>query len=147
MTHLHTTRAGLQTRRAVSAGLLLAYGALLAVVALYPTPVDRPVSGLLQGLDEWMRGSYDVLEFTSNVALFVPVGVLVALQLPPRLRWAAVPIGAAVSLGIELLQAALLPERVATPSDVFANTIGTAVGVLLVAVVSRSRQRRRRPSR
>lgn len=142
MTDIHPTNAGVSARRILSAALLAGYGVLLAVVALWPTPVDGAASGLLQRLEEWLPGSYDVLESTSNVALFVPLGVLVALQLPRRMRWAGVPIGAAVSLGIEMLQAELLPDRVATPSDVVANTIGTVVGVLLVALVGRRRRRR-----
>lgn len=123
-------------------GVLLAgYTVFLGVVTLSPTPVDRPASGLLQRLNEWIPGSYVVLEFTANVALFVPLGVLVAIQLPRRLAWLAVPVGAAVSLTIEMLQAALLPERFATASDVVANTIGAVVGVLLVALRPRVRRR------
>ena len=86
-----------------------------------------------------MPGGYGVLGFASNVALFVPLGVLVAVQLSQRRRWLAVAIGAAVSLAIELMQAALLPERFATGSDVVANTVGAAAGVLLFSLVDRRR--------
>ena len=69
-----------------------------------------------------------------NIALFVPLGVLVALQLP-RWRWAAViaepcPWRRAAAGGAA-------PRALRDPSDVVANTIGTALGVLLVALVRR----------
>jgi len=114
--------------------LLLGYALVLAVIAFWPTPVDRPVAGILLRIDEWMPGAYRAIEFGANVALFVPLGALLALQLPRRAAWVAVIAGAVASLSIELLQAALLPERFSTSSDVMANTIGSAVGVVLVVI-------------
>jgi glycopeptide antibiotics resistance protein len=110
---------------------------LLLVVALSLTPVDQPAWGVLEQLERVLPGSYAVIEFTSNIALFVPLGVIVARHLRGRMRWAGVAIGAGVSIAFELLQAALLPERFATPWDVAANTIGAAVGVLIVVLVGR----------
>ena len=123
-------------RRVWASGLLAGYAAALTVIAMFPTPVDRPFDGFLDRWEARMPGFYVLLEYGSNIALFVPLGVLVALQLPRGLRWVGILIGAAVSVTIEVLQGALLPERVATPLDVVANTMGATIGVLLVGVVS-----------
>jgi glycopeptide antibiotics resistance protein len=123
-----------RSRRIWAAALLVCYGFALALIAFWPTPVDRPVAGILLRLDAWMPGSYRALEFGSNIALFVPLGAFLALQLPRRAAWLAIIAGTVTSLAIELLQGVLLPERFAASSDVVANTIGCAVGVLLVTV-------------
>ena len=62
--------------------------------------------------------------------LFIPFGALVALAFPGT-RWVAVlAAGCLVSVGIELTQLAI-PSRVATVSDVVANTAGAGAGLLL----------------
>ena len=142
MTDTASTRTSAASRRAWPAALLCAYALVLALIAFSPTPVDRPAAGLLLRLEEWMPGSYAALEFGANILLFVPLGVLLALQLPRRAAWLGIVAGAVVSLAIEALQAGLLPERVATPSDVVANTIGAAIGVLMVALARRWRRSR-----
>lgn len=68
-----------------------------------------------------------------NVALFVPLGVTLALLLPRRLWWAAILAGAALSATVEYVQAAI-PGRVPDGTDVLWNTVGAAVGVALVAL-------------
>ena len=68
-----------------------------------------------------------------NVALFVPLGVTLALLLPRRLWWAAILAGAALSATVEYFQA-VIPGRVPDGADIVWNTVGAAVGVALVAV-------------
>ena len=135
MTDQPSARTSARSRRIWSAGLLVGYALTLILIAFWPTPVDRPVAAILLRIDEWFPGFYRALEFGANIALFVPLGAFLALQLPRGAAWLAVIAGAVVSLSIELLQAALLPERFPASSDVVANTIGCAVGVLLVAIL------------
>jgi glycopeptide antibiotics resistance protein len=74
-----------------------------------------------------------LIDLLGNVAVFVPLGLAVALALGPRplgqrLLWATLA-GAGLSLAIELIQATL-PSRVSAVDDWLLNTIGTALGAL-----------------
>lgn len=125
--------------------LLLAtglYAVAIAAIGLWKTPVDRgvPVAELapvrwmadLLGLYPWQ--AYDVVESAANVVLFVPLGVLTLLWRP---RWNllhAVGLALLTTVTIETLQQVLRPERFASLDDVVANTLGGAIGGLLVVV-------------
>jgi glycopeptide antibiotics resistance protein len=122
-----------------------AYGLAIALIGLWPTPVDRnlavvelrPVAWAIRttGLDQWE--GYRLIEFSANVALFVPLGVLVLLW---RTDWAwrqATLLAFAVTVIIEVLQNVLRPERFAAVSDIVANTLGGAIGALLVVLARR----------
>jgi len=122
--------------------LAIGYGGFLAFVVFWPSPIDRPVAGLLtrviQELHE--RGvpafiDYGFIEFSANILLFVPVGLLFGLALP--LSWWAVMLlcGPVVSAGIELAQRQLLAARYATVEDVIANSIGATIGVLVALIL------------
>ncbi len=75
-----------------------------------------------------------VVEAAANVAMFVPLGVL--LLVATRLRPAvAVVVGAAFSGLIELTQLTLLPQRVPTVQDVVMNTLGAVVGAAVVVAL------------
>lgn len=130
----------------------LPYLGVLAAVAFSPTPVDRGAGPLLDRALAWLgrRGlgviDYQLVEAAANVALFVPLGVLVALQLRARWSWLAVPIGALVSAGVETTQLLLLSQRFATVQDVLMNTLGSALGAGIGALlrwrlVARERRR------
>ena len=121
--------------------LLLAAGAYalaLALIGLWKTPVDRnvavvdlpPVAWTIRqlGLTPWE--GYDLVEFTANIALFVPLGVLMLLWWRQRGWLHATGVAFATSLTIEILQQLLRPERFASVSDVVANTAGGAIGGL-----------------
>lgn len=78
---------------------------------------------------------YPQLEFSANVFLFVPFGVLVGVLFGRR-RWAwAVALGCAASATIEGLQFALLPGRFGTVDDVIANTLGAIIGALIARAI------------
>jgi hypothetical protein len=122
------------------------YAAAVATVALWPTPVDRPVSGLLRrtlgrlhelGVPSWF--DYSLVEFSANVAMFVPLGFLLAALVDRRLTWVAVAAASLVSVSIELAQWLLLPARFPAVSDVVANTMGAAIGALLFTVITLGR--------
>lgn len=129
-------------RHALVAVLGTAYALFLGFVAFWPTPVDRPVSSLLDRAIQEMheRGvpafvDYAFIEFSANVLLFVPVGILLGLMLPVRAWPVTFLLGPALSGLIELGQMKLLEERYATLSDVLANSIGATAGVLIALVL------------
>ena len=95
------------------------------------------VSVLLRGIGLRVSAASSVLEVVSNVALFVPLGLLGLLLWPSRrvLGWTAA--GAGLSAAIELSQLLFLPHRFATISDVAANTAGALLGALLAAGIRR----------
>jgi hypothetical protein len=82
-------------------------------------------------------------EVLANVALFVPLGFLLAIVL----HSAALASGACalLSAGIEYAQLTLLPTRVPTIDDVVHNTLGGLVGALVagacLALVASPRRR------
>lgn len=137
----------------IARALLAAFGVALALVVLLPSQGHRVL-----GLVETLAGiasragipyqfAFTTLEFGANIALFVPLGVLlpIALARPASaatrdLGGAAlvgtVGVGAAISVLIELAQQGI-PGRVSSPADVLANTLGTALGVLLLVAVRR----------
>lgn len=119
-----------------------AYVAVLAGIAFWPTHVDadaRPFLASITELIPWL--SYGVIEFTANILLFVPLGVLCTLVLRRR-AVLVVPIALLVTVAIEAGQALLLPDRTAALSDIIANVAGAAVGQLLVLGVRFLRRRR-----
>jgi hypothetical protein len=127
-------------RRAAVWGLG-AYILVLGLIALWPVPVDRDASDFLMrslrklhrwGVPPWF--DYGVVEFTSNVILFVPLGALVARILGQRLWWGGAAAGFVLSALIELSQLAFLPARFPSVADVAANTFGAMVGALLALV-------------
>ncbi|WP_374854732.1 VanZ family protein [Herbiconiux liangxiaofengii] len=122
----------------MAAVLLAAYSVLVLVIVAWPTPVDQKAHGyIIRLLREahdhhvLMFVGYAQVEFSANVAMFVPLGLLLGVLLGPR-RWGyAILIGFALSSTIELLQFALLPGRYGTVDDVIANTSGAVIGALL----------------
>jgi acetyltransferase-like isoleucine patch superfamily enzyme/VanZ family protein len=127
--------------------LLGLYLAVLAAIGFWPTPVERPVSGLLRGvlqalqeqpLTAGIRGGH--VEAAANVVLFVPLGFLVASLLPARRWWLAVAAGLAGSGAIEAVQFVALDQRQAGLRDVATNTLGAFLGALLAVWVVRRRR-------
>ena len=70
-----------------------AYVAFLAEVGFYPSPVDRPVhEPLMHPIHETQQHglhfiTYPSVEFTANIFLFVPFGLLLALFFGPPRWW------------------------------------------------------------
>jgi glycopeptide antibiotics resistance protein len=124
--------------------LILVYLVALAFIAFGPVPVDRDAHDALLALIDWLQvhGApgwvrYSLVEFLANIVLFVPVGLFVMIMTGVRGWWLAVLVGFAASCTIELGQLIFLPDRVATLSDVIANTLGAAVGAVLGLLVLR----------
>lgn len=129
-------------------GVLLALCLLVMLgIAFWPSPVDEGGrAGLLAIIDRLQDAGapawfdYRFVESAANVVLFVPLGALLALELPLRRWWIAPVVTTTFSILIELGQT-LLPARVATIADVIANTAGGLVGALIVLVARRSASR------
>lgn len=124
-------------------GVLLAlYLGLVLVVLLWPNQPQRSLASFLNrtvfflhslGVPGWF--DLPALEFTGNIVMFVPLGLLVALAVPRRvfaLVLVAIP---AFSGLLELSQALLIPERLGSLRDVLANTIGGYLGALLARAI------------
>lgn len=86
------------------------------------------------GFPSWVANE-DRVEFSLNVALFVPTGATLRLLAPKVYWWVWIVVGFVVSGGIELFQLHYLDARSATWRDVWANTIGFGGGAALVAAV------------
>lgn len=134
-------------RSAVLPLLIAAYLAAVAWITLNPAPGNPAGNPLLRALLRafsavpglsWI--DYDVAEFSANVLLFVPMGVLFTLLLGVWRWWLAVAIGVVATLVIEFAQR-FLPERVSDPRDLLANTLGTLLGTAVVVLSARGRSR------
>jgi hypothetical protein len=136
--------------RTVAAALCSVWLVAVAFIVLWPTPVDRAGGGSLRGVLRTLHThglpplvSYGTVEFIANVLMFVPLGLFWSLLAPRGLRWAGPLAGLSLSLLIEGMQAVLLPQRVATPQDVLANTLGAVCGTLAAWTLKTGRQRYR----
>ena len=124
------------TRLAVTARVLLPIY-LLVVALIVFSPADDSGTGFLDRLGELLgEPAYVALEFAANIAMFVPFGVLVRVAFARLPWWAVLLLGFATTVTIELVQTTL-PSRYSTLSDVIANTLGTAAGLLIVWLLSR----------
>ena len=115
------------------------YVAFMLAVLLWPSPVDKPVSGQIREVINTAHSAgapknlgYTLIENVGNIALFVPLGALLAMLLPRPRRWLALAFGFLFACAIEITQGLLLPERTASWVDVVSNTIGTLIGLLLI---------------
>lgn len=97
------------------------------VRAAAPARVEEDLEGG-RALDRF-RELFDA-EDIGNVLMFIPLGFYLPLR-HRRLRWWTVPIGAGVSVAIELTQLLFLSWRTPSLVDVAFNTVGTTVGLLL----------------
>lgn len=111
----------------------------VAALTLGPRAVVAPMRGsLLRATEAVAAPALALFPFADldqllNAILFVPLGAALALLLSRRLWWLGMIAGLALSAAVELLQGSI-PGRVPDADDVLWNTVGTAVGVLAVAV-------------
>lgn len=122
--------------------LLLLCLAVVLWVTMSPTPINmgredaiRKLLAVLHdnGVPDWF--GYSKLEFTANIAMFVPLGLLICLALPRRGVWLGLLLAPAFSAAIELAQALLLSQRTASVQDVIANGLGGWAGLLIAIIV------------
>jgi VanZ family protein len=123
---------------------LVALGSVVFSPSDQATEIPGPIAwvfDLADALQANFEPGYIALEFVANIGLFVPFGILVRLAFARPPWWLVLLLGFATTLTIELVQSTL-PTRFSTLSDVIANTLGTAVGLLLVLAVRRAIDRR-----
>ncbi len=121
--------------------LLVPYLIGVALIVWLPASIASRFTGLAFRLARYvsehfgiaLSTSYTVFEFLANIALFIPLGLLLVAAWPRSNAWIVLLIGYSASATIELVQT-LLPSRYPTLSDVIANTIATALGCLRVRV-------------
>lgn len=125
----------------------VAYLALVGWLTLTPQSEDSP-DGLLwqvalffdrHAATEWI--TFNLLEFTANIAMFVPFGLLFVLLLGRRRWWLAILLGVALTIGIEFAQQ-FIPNRVSDPRDILSNSMGATIGTLLALALTAAKARR-----
>ena len=121
------------TRRILAIALAV-YLLFVGWVTLNPAPPDPARNELLLQLLKVLPISYDALEFTANIGMFVPIGALIAIL--SRHWWIGVVAGLALTCGIEFTQQ-FLPARFPDVRDIVANSLGALIGVAGVALFSR----------
>ncbi|UVJ38745.1 VanZ family protein [Arthrobacter sp. CJ23] len=121
----------------------------MALIGFWPSPVDNPVAGTLDTVLGFLHGhgfpgwfNYPFVEAFANVLLFVPLGALLHMAIPRLLWWQLLGLGMAVSGTLELGQMLFLADRFPSWLDVLMNTLGTAAGLLIAALLRVSAQRR-----
>lgn len=133
-------------KRSIAILLLLCYlGGLLAVTVLQRTNGSGMVQlHLFRAFREaWNAFTLQVwVNPLLNIAMFVPLGVLLPLTAKPFRRWCwTLAAGAGTSLAVEALQY-LLERGQADVDDLFCNTLGTMLGYCLCMFVVCSAEKR-----
>ena len=137
-------------RHPVLSVFTLGYLAVVGWVTLGPQPLDDHAEGLLyQALrlfrrhasTEWI--TYDRVEFTANIFMFLPIGLFLLLLFGRRQWWLAIAVGFVMTVSIETAQL-FIPGRVSDLRDVVSNTIGATLGVLIGLVLTAAKARRLR---
>ena len=127
-----------QQRRArrVLAVYLLVVGLLTLVPALGPDVTDLFVDVARALGAHHSEGTTALVDATTNVVLYVPIGLLLT-DVVPRLRPPGVwLLCVAASATVEFVQI-FVPGRTASLLDVGANALGAAIGVLIAQLVRR----------
>ncbi|MFY9712623.1 MAG: VanZ family protein [Microbacterium sp.] len=135
------------TAARVARFLLVPYVISLLLVTWLPAEQAGKVTGIVHTaallVETWglpYAVGYPVLEFLSNIALFVPFGVLLAGGWRCLPWWVIAAIGIAMTALIEGVQITL-PTRYPSVLDVFANAMGTVAGWAIAAVAVRFRSK------
>lgn len=120
--------------------LLAVYLVLLGLVVLLPGD-GHAANGVLMSMARvaatWgvpYELAFNMIEFGANVALFVPLGLLLPLAVGAvraRIFVFTVIFGFVLSLVIEFVQQ-FIPGRVSDARDLVSNTIGAAIGAAIV---------------
>ena len=120
--------------RRTYAFLTLVLTAILVYLELYPFAFRVPAepSGALRTLIESWADRPSKGDFLANIVAYAPLGFCATLAIArPRSRWGRFPIvvlfGTGLSISFELAQY-FVEGRVTSATDVYANTIGTAIG-------------------
>lgn len=125
---------------------------LALLLTLWPTHLllrakPRVVRGIewfhAREMFEWLY--WTRLEVFANVAMLVPIALLLTFVLGWRRWWIAVAACAAASIGVEVVQH-FMPNRVSSTMDIVANSLGGLIGALLAVAIELAALRARRSS-
>ncbi|HEX5575100.1 MAG TPA: VanZ family protein [Gemmatimonadales bacterium] len=108
-------------------GQLLACAGLVVILTATLVPLPSQIKAV-ETTKLWclVCGEYGGVDVVNNILLFIPLALgLRLVGFPAR---TVVIVGAALSLGIELLQLTVIPGRDASLSDLLTNTLGSWVG-------------------
>ncbi len=134
-------------RHPLLSAVTFAYLGVVAWLTLGPQPFDEGNDGWLwralgffgrSELTDWI--TYQRVEFTANVFMFLPVGVFFVLLFGRRMWFFAIVTGVMLTCAIEFVQL-FLPGRVSDVSDIIANSVGTTIGVIIALVVTAQKAR------
>ncbi|RLV48464.1 VanZ family protein [Nocardioides mangrovicus] len=129
------------------AGVALAVGLYAAgIVAntVFPIYLDKPAraGGWISALNLVPLAGYEIGDAVMNIGVFVPVGVLLSLVLPPWAWWRVLVAAASLSLAIEVSQLVtahlLAGGHIADVNDLIFNVVGAAIGLALLSALSRT---------
>lgn len=112
-------------------GALALYLVAIGLVLLLPVSYGGAVNAIGVALSDLFGiGGFGTgwIEFLGNVAMFVPLGVLLTLLM--RRHWLGVVIALLLSAAAELAQV-FIPSREPSLRDVLANVLGAGVGAVL----------------
>lgn len=118
--------------------LLILYTIFIGLVTLTPNQLDTGPGSFIAWLLEFLAShratawiDYYVLEKLANVGMFIPFGLLMALQCGRSRWWVGWVTGIAFTCVIEGTQATLLsPTRFGTISDLVTNSLGAGIGAV-----------------
>jgi len=137
-------------RHPVLSVLTLLYLGGVAWITLGPQPQVASKDGIVMQVlrilwehpaTDWI--TYSAVEFTANIAMFLPIGLFFLLLFGRSRWWLAMGIPFLMTLCIETAQI-WIPGRVSDIRDVISNTLGAVVGVLLGLAITAPRARRDR---
>ena len=135
---------GVLRHRRILQIITVCYLGVVGWITLGPQPLDERGVGILRGvlrvlarsdLTRWI--TYGVVEFTANIAMFVPVGLLFLLLAGRRHWWLALAGGVALTCAIEFTQL-FLPGRFSDVRDILANSLGALLGVIVGLMLRRA---------
>lgn len=116
---------------------LVLYGLAGASIAFWPEPINKGQHHFFATVRDVLPwATYDRIEFSANVLLFVPLGWLMSIVLH-RLWFFVLAVGVSATLAIEFVQGVLLSSRDMSIFDVLANSIGVLIGIGLYEIRAR----------
>lgn len=117
---------------------LVIYGLAVLIVLVAPVSYSQIVTAIGTAVANTFGRhdfGYGWIEFAANIAMFAPLGFILALLLP---RWGVV-LAITVSVSAEAVQA-FIPLREPNLRDILANALGAGLGALLAWLITRRRR-------
>lgn len=113
--------------------------ALILAMLFWPVPVDAyngPLHGIANAIFDFISlhpslqfATYWVIEKTSNLLLFIPLGYIARRHLNSSIS--ALALATLVTVSAELAQKYIITNRVFAIDDIIANVLGAALGIAL----------------